>query len=107
MSRVVRSMSGVMAAAILVAAGAVSAQADSGGVRAEGVVLVFEHEFTSTVRYENPAGCVKLPSDAHVLTNLTDTSIRVHGDPLCRMPGITVPPGHGSHLAPASASFSA
>lgn len=107
MSRVVRSMFGIVAVAILVGAGAVSAQAQSGDGQANGTVLVFEHEFTSTTRYEDPSGCLKLPPAAHVLTNHADTSIRVYTDPLCVTPSITVPPGHGSHLAPLSASFSA
>lgn len=115
MSRVVRSVLGVVAAAILVGYGPGVAQAEpragagagSGVGTAKGVVLVFEHEFTSTTRFVNPSGCIKLPSLAHVLTNQTDASIRVYADPLCLTSSVVVPPGNGSHLAPLSASFKA
>ncbi|MGH3761626.1 hypothetical protein [Actinophytocola sp.] len=111
MSRVVRSLFGVVAAAILVGYGSGMAQAEpragTGAGAAKGVVLVFEHEFTSTTRFVNPSGCIKLPPLAHVLTNQTDAFVRVYADPLCLTPSIVVPPGSGSHLAPLSASFKA
>ncbi|MFV0138030.1 hypothetical protein ACLGIH_33495 [Streptomyces sp. HMX87] len=57
--------------------------------------------------YPDPApGCYKLPVAAHVLTNRTDAPVRIHADPFCLTPGLTVEPGHGSHVAPGSGSFS-
>ncbi len=73
---------------------------------ATGRIVVFSTEFAELTVLENPTGCVKLPMDAHVLTNQTDTPVQVHGDPFCLSPGLTVAPGYGSHVAPGSGSFS-
>jgi hypothetical protein len=73
---------------------------------ATGRVAVFSTEFTPVQVYEDPNGCNKLPLDAHVLVNLTDAEIVVHGDPLCLTPGLVVQPEHGSHVSPGSGSFS-
>ncbi|GHA89114.1 hypothetical protein ACIQRS_04160 [Streptomyces termitum] len=74
---------------------------------AEGTVTVFETEVQPLTVYENPRGCHKLPLAAHVLTNATDRPVRIYGDPFCLGPSVAVPPGHGSHVAPGSGSFSA
>ncbi|WP_369200356.1 hypothetical protein [Streptomyces sp. PU-14G] len=74
---------------------------------ATGDVTVFETEFQPLTRYENPEGCHKLPPAAHVLTNNTDQPVKIYGDPFCMTPSLTVQPGHGSHVAPGSGSFSA
>ncbi|UNS99845.1 hypothetical protein MMF93_27885 [Streptomyces tubbatahanensis] len=68
---------------------------------------MFSTEFQPLTHYENPEGCHKLPLDAHVLNNNTDQPVKVYGDPFCVTPGLTVQPGHGSHVAPGSGSFSA
>ncbi|MFC4857162.1 hypothetical protein [Actinophytocola glycyrrhizae] len=73
---------------------------------ATGEVVVFSVESTELTVVENPSGCVKLPTAAHVLVNQTDKPVRVHGDPFCVTPGLTVAPGYGSHVAAGSGSFS-
>ncbi|MFI7677229.1 hypothetical protein [Actinophytocola sp. NPDC049390] len=73
---------------------------------ANGTVLVFEHELAPTTRYENPSGCVKLPAAAHLLANRTDSEVRIYADPFCLTPSLTVLPGHGTHVPPATGSFS-
>ncbi|MGW0363387.1 hypothetical protein [Streptomyces sp. NPDC002990] len=73
---------------------------------AEGTVTVFRTEVQPLAVYENPMGCHKLPTAAHVLTNATDRPVRVYGDPFCLGPSVTVAPGHGSHVVPGSGSFS-
>ncbi len=74
---------------------------------ATGFVLVFETEFTPAVRFENPSGCYKLPLTSHVLVNQTASTVTVHADPLCLLPGLPVAPGYGSHVALGTGSFSA
>ncbi|GAA1973759.1 hypothetical protein [Amycolatopsis minnesotensis] len=74
---------------------------------ATGKVIVFEVEITSLTTYDNPSGCKKLPPLAHVLVNETDSPVKIYGDPFCLSPSLTVRPGYGSHVAPASGSFSA
>ncbi|QUH06319.1 hypothetical protein HUO13_28460 [Saccharopolyspora erythraea] len=69
-------------------------------------VTVFETEAQPLTTYENPDGCYKLPPAAHVLNNQTNEPVRIYGDPLCLGPSMTVEPGHGSHVAPGSGSFS-
>lgn len=73
---------------------------------ATGDITVFETELQPLTTYENPEGCHKLPAFAHVLTNRTDKPVKVYGDPFCLTPALTVQPGHGSHVAPGSGSFS-
>ena len=73
---------------------------------ATGSIIVFSTEFTTLTVLENPSGCVKLPFDAHVLANQTDKPVRLHGDPFCFTPGLTVDPGYGSHVMPGSGAFS-
>ncbi|MFD3683285.1 hypothetical protein ACFWTE_00500 [Nocardiopsis sp. NPDC058631] len=74
---------------------------------ATGEVVVFTTEFEDLVRYADPASgsCVRLPATAHVLVNLTDANVRLHADPLCFGPGVTVEPDRGWH-APPSGLFS-
>ncbi|HET9379538.1 MAG TPA: hypothetical protein VFP69_01740 [Streptomyces sp.] len=72
-----------------------------------GDVVVFRTEVSPVSVYEDPHGCHKLPFDAHVLVNRTDRPVTVYGDPFCLTPGLVVQPGHGSHVAPGSGSFSA
>ncbi|WP_409473353.1 hypothetical protein [Streptomyces sp. HC307] len=91
-----------LAAAVL-ALGVTAAPANA----ATGEVVVFEVETAPLTVYTNPAeGCYKLPAAAHVLTNRTDLPLRIHADPLCLDPGLTVEPGYGSHVAAGSGSFS-
>ncbi len=71
-----------------------------------GRVTVFSTEATPLKTYENPKGCNKLPPDAHVLVNLTDSEVVVHGDPLCLTPGLVVKRDYGSHVTPGSGAFS-
>lgn len=93
--------------AVLAAAALSTAVATTPAAAAEGQVVVFETELHPLTTHENPAGCVKLPPAAHVLINRTDAPVRVYGDPFCLTPGLTVQPGHGSHVPPGSGSFSA
>ena len=72
-----------------------------------GRVVVFGTEVEKLSVYENPDGCKKLPATAHVLVNLTDQPVETYGDPLCLTPGLTVQPGYGTHVVPATGSFSA
>ncbi|MYU20749.1 hypothetical protein [Streptomyces sp. SID8352] len=73
---------------------------------ADGEVTVFQTELQPLTVYKDPAGCQKLPAAAHVLNNTTDRPVRIYGDPFCLGPSLVVPPGHGSHVAPGSGSFS-
>ncbi|POX38938.1 hypothetical protein C3486_20780 [Streptomyces sp. Ru73] len=72
-----------------------------------GEVIVFETELQPLTTYENPQGCYKLPIGSHVLVNQLDRPVQVYGDPFCMTPSFTVQPGHGSHLAAGTGSFSA
>lgn len=95
---------------LLAAVGALLAASAATGTAAaaeEGDVAVFSTEVTPLTVYRDPHGCQKLPPDAHVLTNHTDRPVTVYADPFCLTPGLTVQPGHGSHVAPGSGSFSA
>ena len=93
------SMAAVVAAfATLVATAPASAAA--------GRVVVFQTEFQELTVFRNPDGCHKLPIAAHVLVNETNDPVRIYGDPLCLIPSLTVQPDYGSHVAPASGSFS-
>lgn len=74
---------------------------------ANGEVIVFETEVQRLTTYATPDDCEKLPLAAHVLVNNTDDPVRIYGDPFCMGPSVTVPPGHGTHVAPGSGSFSA
>ena len=88
------------AAVLAVALGAQPAAA------AQGKVVVFSTEFGPLTTYDNPSGCYKLPFDAHVIDNLTDSPITIYHDPLCMMPDLTIQPGYGSHVV-GTGSFSA
>ncbi len=96
-----RATSALIGAAAMALALPGSALADSGDV------TVFETEVQPLTTYDSPSGCEKLPPAAHVLTNRTDEPVRIYGDPFCTGPSLSVPPGHGSHVAPGSGSFSA
>jgi hypothetical protein len=74
---------------------------------ASGRVVVFETEVQELSTYDDPSGCTKLPAAAHVLLNLTDEPVKTYGDPLCLVPSLTVEPGYGAHVPPATGSFSA
>ena len=93
------ALSTLAATALLVSAGP-PAQA------AAGRVAVFSTEFTPVKIYNSPRGCNKLPPDAHVLVNLTNTEIVVHGDPFCLTPGLVVKEEYGSHVPAGSGAFS-
>lgn len=69
-------------------------------------VLVFEHEFTSTTRFENPSGCVKLPPAGHLLANMTGSDVKLYVDPFCMTFSMVVPSGYGAHIPPVTGSFS-
>ena len=73
---------------------------------ATGQVVVFSTELTPVTVYENPRGCKAFPPLAHVLNNQTDKPVRIHGDPLCLTPGMTVLPGYGMHVPEGFGSFS-
>jgi hypothetical protein len=73
---------------------------------ATGEVVVFQTELQPLTTFENPDGCKQLPDLAHVLNNHTDQPVVIHADPFCATPGITVKPGHGSHVTPKFGSFS-
>ncbi|MFB4271561.1 hypothetical protein [Nonomuraea sp. GTA35] len=72
-----------------------------------GQVVVFSHEFSPLITWDNPTGCHRLPAGAHQLNNQTDRDVRVYADPYCLTPGMTIPAGHGAHVHPTTASFSA
>lgn len=84
-----------------------SAAASPSPAPAEDTVTVFSTEFTEVTVYRDPNGCIKLPVDAHVLVNQTQSPVTTYGDPFCMTPGLTVQPGYGSHVAPGTGSFSA
>nr|WP_042191099.1 hypothetical protein [Kibdelosporangium sp. MJ126-NF4]CEL19843.1 hypothetical protein [Kibdelosporangium sp. MJ126-NF4]CTQ97067.1 hypothetical protein [Kibdelosporangium sp. MJ126-NF4] len=88
-------------AAALVLTSAVPAYA------ATGTVAVFSFEESPLEVYKNPVGCKKLPPAAHVLVNLTDSTVHTYGDPFCFMPGVPIEPNRGSHVMPGTGSFSA
>lgn len=96
----------VAAGAVIAVATTFAAVTPASADPATGKIIVFSTEVTELTVVENPEGCVKLPADAHVLANQTDTPVRVHGDPLCLTPGLTVAPGYGSHVTPGSGAFS-
>ncbi|MEU1719672.1 hypothetical protein [Nonomuraea sp. NPDC005692] len=73
---------------------------------ATGQVVVFQTEPVPLEIYDDPSGCTRLPLAAHVLNNQTDQPVRVHGDPFCLGPSVTVRPGYGSHVPAGSGSFS-
>ena len=73
---------------------------------ATGRVVVFSTELQELTTWEDPEGCRKLPAAAHVLINETDEVVTTYGDPLCLTPGASVPPEHGTHVAPGTGSFS-
>jgi len=99
MKRFVSTMLGTLTATALLVSVSPPAQA------AAGRVAVFSSEVTPVATYDDPSGCTKIPSDAHVLVNLTDSEVVVHGDPLCLTPGLVVEPEHGSHVS-GSGAFS-
>lgn len=74
---------------------------------ATGDVTVFSTELQPLDVYHDPVGCIKLPPAAHVLVNQTSDPVRIYADPFCLLPGLTIQPGFGSHVAPGSGSFSA
>ena len=95
-------------ASVALATGALVTGLSAGvATAASGEVTVFETELQPLTTYSAPEGCQKLPMAAHVLVNNTDEPVRIYGDPFCVGPSVTIPPGHGSHVAPGSGSFSA
>lgn len=99
--RTVRSALAVVGAAMLTVA-------LSGGPAsaATGEVVVFRTELQPLSTFENPEGCHRLPTGAHVLNNRTDKPVVIHGDPFCATPGLSVQPGHGAHVPPEFGTFS-
>lgn len=95
-----------LAAACAVLGLAGSAQAAPAQDASTGQVVAFSNEFQPLNVYENPEGCQKLPMGAHVLSNTTDQTVRVYGDPFCLTPSLQVAPGHGAHVPPMVGSFS-
>ncbi len=100
MKRTVSATLSTLAATVLLASVSPPAQA------AAGRVAVFSTEVTPVKIYYSPSGCNKLPPDAHVLVNLTNTDVVVHADPFCLTPGLVVAEEHGSHVTPGSGAFS-
>ncbi len=92
---------------VLLATAAMSLALPGSALAATDEVTVFETEVQPLTTYDDPSGCEKLPPASHVLTNQTDDPVRIYGDPFCTGPSLVVPPGHGSHVAPGSGSFSA
>lgn len=72
---------------------------------ATGSVVVFSIDELPLDVYKNPTGCKKLPIAAHVLANLTNRDVYVHGDPTCLTPGLPVPADHGVHVPPGTGAF--
>ncbi|TQF07644.1 hypothetical protein E6W39_29405 [Kitasatospora acidiphila] len=94
------ALSALFAAATLVGMAAAPAQA------ASGQVVVYSTQLRPLDVYKDPHGCTKLPLDAHVLDNLTDSTITVYTDPYCTFPltenALTLgqlKPGHGTHVS--------
>lgn len=96
----------VIAALSAASAGALLIVSSPPAQAAVGTVVVFSTELQQLETYENPEGCNKLPTAAHVLANLTFSELVVHGDPFCLTPGLTVDAGYGSHVPADSGSFS-
>jgi hypothetical protein len=93
-------------AAVIAVATTMATAAPAVAESAPGKVIVFSTEVTELTVWEDPAGCVKLPADAHVLVNQTDEDVTIYGDPFCIGPGLAVAPGFGSHVASGSGAFS-
>ncbi|MFE5791115.1 hypothetical protein ACFQ8C_00925 [Streptomyces sp. NPDC056503] len=91
----------------LVAAGAVLGLAGPAQAAASGDVVVFSTEAQPLDVYRDPAGCQRLPTVAHVLTNQTDGPVRIYGNPFCLGPSLVVQPGYGTHVPGGLGSFSA
>lgn len=94
------ALSALFAAATLVGMAAAPAQA------ASGQVVVYSTQLRPLDVYKDPRGCIKLPVDAHVLDNLTDSTITVYADPFCTIPltenALTLgqlKPGYGTHVS--------
>ncbi|MFJ6406742.1 hypothetical protein ACIQK9_14655 [Streptomyces hydrogenans] len=90
----------------LVAASAVLGLAGSAQA-ATGDVVVFSTEVQPLDVYSDPVGCRQLPTVAHVLTNQTDSPVRIYGNPWCIGPSVVVQPGYGTHVPGGAGSFSA
>lgn len=97
----------VRSTSVLIAAAATALALPGTALAASDEVTVFQTEVQPLTTYDDPSGCEKLPPAAHVLNNRTDDPVRIYADPFCTGPSIAVPPGHGSHVAPGSGSFSA
>lgn len=93
-------------AAILLAAGALFA-APGAALADTSQVVIFSTEIQPLSTYAEPDGCYSLPPGAHVLTNQTDRPVKTYADPFCMTPNLAVQPGHGSHVATGTGSFSA
>ncbi|MYV71275.1 hypothetical protein GT043_36185 [Streptomyces sp. SID2131] len=91
----------------LVAAGSMLGTAAPALADAVGEVVVFSTEAQPLDVYRDPAGCQRLPTVAHVLTNRTDKPVKVYGNPFCLGPSLTVQPGYGTHVPGGARSFSA
>ncbi|MEV7674635.1 hypothetical protein [Streptomyces sp. NPDC088752] len=91
----------------LVAAGSMLGTAAPALADAVGEVVVFSTEAQPLDVYRDPAGCQRLPTVAHVLTNRTDKPVKVYGNPFRLGPSLTVQPGHGTHVPGGAGSFSA
>ncbi|MFJ6247255.1 MULTISPECIES: hypothetical protein [unclassified Streptomyces] len=91
----------------LIAAGSMLGQAAPARADAVGDVVVFSTEAQALDVYGDPAGCHRLPTVAHVLTNRTDRPVRIYGNPFCLGPSVTVQPGYGTHVPGGAGSFSA
>lgn len=74
---------------------------------ATGKVVVFSVEVTPLETYDDPEGCHSLPAGAHVLSDLTDDDVTIHGDPMCLSPLVTVEEGYGTHVPALGAAFRA
>ncbi|MEV4368579.1 hypothetical protein AB0J71_16025 [Nonomuraea sp. NPDC049637] len=101
-----RNRARLAALTLALACATVPLLAPAPALAATGQVVVFQAELVPLEIYDDPSGCTRLPLAAHVLSNQTDRPVRVHGDPFCLGPSVTIQPGFGSHVPAGSGSFS-
>lgn len=96
----------MLTASVVAAASAMALFAATPAEASSGRVTVFTTEVTPLKVYDDPSGCNALPPGAHVLTDETDSPVRVYADPFCLTPSLVVQPGYGTHVPPLAGSFS-
>ena len=72
----------------------------------DGQVVIFEHELTELMHYDDPSACNNAPPLAHTLVNLTDHSVMLDADERRGQALFSAEPGFPAHVAPGQ-SFSA